>query len=206
METLKSRFNNLKYEHFKIEFKGLLFEVKLIDNEAVFPNSKDNKQVEQFKVSVTNKDKKISFNFYNSIMEKGISDYLNSLGYVAYNNKQFKSFVSSKFSWGGYDDVKNRNDLIRKRIYHLFYGIVNSMAMDIEEDLSSFSWFCSNFGYDKDSRTSERIFKSCQEQQEKDLSLNIDEKTRKYLREEANQETNKFSKDIKEAIERAKEI
>jgi hypothetical protein len=202
----KTRFGNLDYKHFDLIFKGLLFDIKLIDSESVFPNSTDNKQVEQFKVVVQNKDKKITFFFYNSQMEKGISDYLDSLGYVAYNNKQFKSFVSSRFSWGGYDDVKNKQDLTKKRIYHLFYGILNSMAQDIEEDLSSFSWFCNNLGYDEDSRTAEKIYKTCQEQQEKLLSLGIDEKTRKYFQEEAQQETDKFSTDIKTAIENAKAI
>lgn len=195
----------LKYEHFKINFKGLIFDIKLIDNEANFPNTDDKKPIEQFKVSVYNGNKKISYNFYNSQMEKEISDYLNNLRYLSYSNKEFKEWFK-RFSWGGYDDVKNKRDLTNKRIYHLFYSIINTFAGNENDDYSSFNFFCDNFGYEKDSRRAEKIFNECVELQEKIYSLCIDGKIIKYLREEANQETDKFSKDIKEAINKAEEI
>lgn len=205
----------LKYEHFFIKFKGLDFEVKLLDDSALFPNSlKEDKTAfcEEFKVNIKKKclsgakDKEISFKFYNSQMEREISKYLNDLGYVKYHNPTFKSWVSSRFSWGGYDKVKNREDLIKQRIINLFYSILNDMAFNYFEDLTSFSWFCSNFGYDEDSRTAERIFKDCQEYQEKLLSLNLDEEFKKYLEEEAQQETDKFKEDIIKAVEESKTL
>ena len=205
-EQTTTRFNNLKYEHFKVNFKGLNIEVKLLDNNAVFPNSEDKNAVEEFKVLITYKGKTMNFKFYNSQMEKGISDYLNELGYMAYNNKQFKSFVSSKFSWGGYDDVKNRTDLIHERIYNLLYSIINSFANDNNADLSSFSFFCDNFGYDNDSIKARTIYNQLQEQQEKFFNLGIDEKLKTYLFEIAGQEEKPFEEDVKKAIEQARTI
>ena len=69
MENIKSRFNNLRYEHFIIEFKGLIIEFKLIDNKAFFPNldKKEKKDfIEQFKITIINKNKDINYYFYNS--------------------------------------------------------------------------------------------------------------------------------------------
>lgn len=196
----------LKYEHFFIKFKGLDFEIKLLDDSALFPNSlkEDKSFCEEFKVIVNNKDKEISFKFYNSQMEREISLYLKNLGYVKYNNREFKTFVNCRFMWGGYDKVKSREDLIKQRIINLFYSILNDIAFNYFNDLTSFNWFCDSFGYDKDSRTAEKIFNSCIELQEKLYSLNFDEKFLKYLENEVQQETEKFNQDIIKAIEESK--
>lgn len=199
----------MKYENFKINFKGVLFEVKLLDDDALFPNSlkKDKKAFcEEFKVIVTNGEKKINFKFYNSQMEREISKYLKDLGYMKYHNPTFKSWVSNSFMWGGYDKVKSREDLIKQRIINLFYSIINDMAFNYFEDLSSFSWFCSNFGYDEDSRTAESIFKSCQDYQSKLLSLNLNKEFLKYLEEHVQQETENFKEDIIKAVEESKTL
>lgn len=200
----------LKYEHFKVELNGLSVELKLLDNEATFPNSSDTQKVEEFKVTIKNlfgllgeKEKKISFKFYNSQMEREISKYLNELGYVAYNNRQFKEWMSYRFMWGGYDKVKNRTELIKERIRNLLYSVINCVARDRGEDLSSFSWFCSIFGFDEDSRNAERIYKECQVMQDKINSLQLSDKQIKFFDEEANQETDKFSEEIRKATEKA---
>ena len=78
--------------------------------------------------------------------------------------------------------------------------------MDKEQDLSGFDWFSDCFGYDKDSRKAERIYNLCIEMQDKINSLHIEKETSEYLSEEANQETDQFSQDIKTAIRHAKQI
>ena len=80
------------------------------------------------------------------------------------------------------------------------------MAFNYFEDLSSFSWFCSNFGYDEDSRTAESIFKSCQDYQSKLLSLNLNKEFLKYLEEHVQQETENFKEDIIKAVEESKTL
>jgi len=213
MENL-TRFNNLRYNYFKVNFKGLVFEVKLLDDKATFPNI-DNKDVcEEFKINISRtptsgtKEKSISFKFYNSIMEREISEHL-KLNLLQYPKgtlkiKEFKGFMRRKM-WGGYDEVKNLKQLTEKRIYFLLYSVINSLSMDRTTETDSFKFFCDNFGYDEDSRKAEKIFKAVQEQKEKIESLNLTEEQIKYLDEEANQETDKFSEDVLKAIQEVKQ-
>ena len=182
MENLKTRFNNLKYEHFKINFIGLDFEVKLLDNEAVFPNSKDNKKIEQFKVILTHKERIINFNFYNSIMEREISKNL-KLNLEQYPKgilkiRDFRAYMKKQM-WGGYDKVKNLKELTETRIYYLLYGIINSFAMDRTTETDNFKFFCDNFGYDEDSRKAEKIYKAVLEEYKNVKMLWTDEEIKK---------------------------
>ena len=96
METLKTRFNNVKYEHFKVNFKGLVIEVKLLDDKATFPNSDNNDFCEEFKITISRtptsgaKEKEISYKFYNSVMEREISQILKE------HNKGFNGWALVK--------------------------------------------------------------------------------------------------------------
>lgn len=203
MEDLKTRFNNMKYEHFRVKFKGVMIEVKLLDDNAIFPNSVEKRNVEEFKVILTYKDKSIDYKFYNSIMEREISQFIKNNRVKGFQNQNIKVLKQHVFKfWSGYDDCNNIKALIEKRIFYLLYSILNTLSLDISMDLSSFSWFCSNFGYDEDSRNAERIYKECQLIQEKLNSLNFDEDFLKYLEEEAGQETDKFHKDVLDAIKK----
>lgn len=204
MMALLTRFDNLKYENFKIEFKGILFEIKRLDDMAHFPNDNNKKNFcEEFKVIVTYKDKSIEYKFYNSVMEQQISK-----GIEMYKGKMSESqiikLVRPKM-WAGYDECKNLKSLTEKRIYYLLYSIINCMSNDLTNDLSSFSWFCSNYGYDEDSITANNIYRECQIMKSKLLSLHLDSDIIKYLEEEAGQESETFSNDILKAIEKAKQ-
>ena len=209
MENLKSRFNNLKYKHFKINFIDLDFEIKLLDENSSFPNSDIKDLCGEFKVIITHKDKTIIFKFYNSIMEREISKYL-KLNLESYpigvlNVRDFKNFMGHKM-WGGYDKIKNLRELTEERIYFLLNSIINCIAMERTTETDSFKFFCDSFGYEEDSRKAYKIFNTVIEQKEKIQSLNLTEKQIKYLDEEANQETDKFNKDIRQAIKQAKEL
>lgn len=211
-----------KYEHFKINFKGLEFEVKLLDSEAFFPNNlKENKKAfcEEFKVIINKKclsgakDKEISFKFYNSQMEREISQILkdkNNKSLFIFSNilsiRAFKKLMTKRFMWGGYDKVKDTNDLTKERIISLFYSILNDIAFNYFNELTNFKDFCDTFGYDEDSRTAETIYKNCQDFQSKLLSLNLDKTFLKYLEEHAQQETDKFKEDIIKAVEESKTL
>lgn len=194
METDLNKFRSLKYSHFAFNFQGLSFEFKLIDSEK-WKNDKE--ESENFKITITNGERTITYIFHNSIMEKKISDYLNNLGYVGYNNRQFREWFK-RFMWGGYDDVKNLKQLINKRCYYLAYGVLNDFATYINwiDSNRTFKEFCEMFGYNKDSREAEKIYRECLELYEKVESLKLSEKQEQYFLNEANQETNKFSKDV----------
>lgn len=204
---IKSRFGNMKYEHFKINFKGLVIEVKLIDNEATFPNTDSRALIEEFKVKITNKETSIGYLFYNSVMERQISEFLKNnrtKGFQYSNIAEFKRYISRTFSWGGYDDVKNNKELTNKRIWWLLLGILVDLQSYIkfsEYSGSDFDWFCDNFGYDKDSRKAEKIYREMQDMEKKVNSLKLSEEQENYLINEVQQETDKFSKELKKAIE-----
>jgi len=212
METLKTRFNNIKYEHFKVNFKGLVIEVKLLDDKATFPNSDNKGFCEEFKITISRtptsgaKEKEISYKFYNSIMEREISKILKS------NNKSFSSWALVKSllkshplkMWGGYDkDLKNSKTLEIVRAKHLFYSILNCFALDKGTETESFKFFCDNFGYDEDSIRAEKIFKAVLEMKSKIYDLKLTPEQEKYFNEEANQETEQFKQDVYNAVDNA---
>lgn len=205
METL-TRFNNVKYEHFKVNFKGLIIEVNLLDDKATFPNSEDKDFCEEFKINITNKEKTISFKFYNSIMERNISEHL-KLNLEQYPKgklkiKEFKNFMRRQM-WGGYDKVKNLKELNRERATNLLYSALNCIASDMQSETETFKDFCDNFGYDIDSIKAEKIFKAVIEQKEKIKSLRLNQEQEIYLNEEVSQETEKFKQDVYNAIDNA---
>jgi hypothetical protein len=205
METL-TRFNNVKYEHFKINFKGLVIEVKRLDDKATFPNTEDKNFCEEFKIIVTNKDKVITYKFYNSIMERDISEHLktNLKQYPTglLKVKEFKNFMGRKM-WGGYDKVKNSKELNRERAVNLLYSVLNSLALDKNSETETFKDFCDNFGYDTDSIKAEKVYKAVQEFKSKIYDLRLTTEQEEYLNEQANQETEQFKKDVYEAIDHA---
>jgi len=206
METL-TRFNNLRYEHFKVNFKGLVFEVKLLDDSATFSNSNNKDLVEEFKVIVTNGEKSISYKFYNSIMEREISSII-KLYNKNLNFSQLKIHLKQKplKMWGGYDEVRNFKQLTETRIYNLLYSIINSFGSDMDIETDDFKFFCDSFGYDEDSRTAEKIFNASIEFKQKVNTLKLSENQINYLRDIAGREEKPFKEDVLKAIEKAKEI
>jgi len=206
METLKTRFNNIKYEHFKVNFKGLIIEVKLLDDSANFPNSENKDFCEEFKISITHKEKTISYKFYNSVMERQISHILKEHSKSFNNWALVKSLLKSRplKMWGGYDkDLKNSKSLEIARAKHLLYGVLNCLAFDKETETESFKFFCDSFGYNEDSIKAEKIFKAVLEMKAKICDLKLTEEQEKYLNEEANQETDKFKEEVYNAIDNA---
>lgn len=205
METLKTRFNNIKYEHFKVNFKGLIIDVRLLDDKATSPNQEEIKDFcEEFKISITNKDKTISYKFYNSIMEREISDII-KLYNKDLNFSQMRQHLKQKplKMWAGYDKIKSFKELNRERAFHLLYSVLNCLSLDKNTETESFKFFCHEFGYDEDSIKAERIYKAVQELKAKIYDLRLTEGQERYLDEEVNQETDKFKQDVYKAIDTA---
>lgn len=198
-----------RYEHFKVKFKDLDIEVKLLDNKATFPNTAKKDFIgfcEEFKVIMKNKDKEITYKFYNSIMEREISDALNNKDNVyLYNHgfmlnlKGFREFMNKK-RWGGYDKIKSVKELTQERILNLIYSILNSFEMDRNTETLDFYDFCDSFGYDKDSRTAEKVYNAVIDFKIQARSLNLTDNQDKYFNEEVSQETEKFNQDLRKAI------
>jgi hypothetical protein len=194
-----------KYEHFNFKFKGLDFEIKLIDDCSYFPNSEEIKPVEEFKIIVKNKDKEINYKFYNSIMEREISQILKE-NLKKYHFSQVKRLLKDRplKMWGGYDKINTFSDFDLRRMEHLSYSVLNCFALDKETETDDFKFFCDNLGYNEDSIKALNIFSEVVKLKRKILSLNLTEEQEKYFNEEVNQETETFNNDLKKAIFEAK--
>lgn len=183
---LVSRFGKRKYEHFEFDYNDLNFEVKLLDSDAHFPNTDQEKPCEEFKVTVCKAIlgetmKTISYKFYNSIMEREISKALGM-----HNKNTAWGLIKGQLAnvlkgWGGYDKhMANFTKFSQQRIFNLAYAILNNFANDMQE-IYSFDDFCSNFGYEQDSIKAKKIFDSYAELQAKIESLKLTEKQRDFF-------------------------
>jgi hypothetical protein len=207
---LVSRFGNRKYEHFEFDYNGLNFEVKLLDSDAHFPNTDQEKPCEEFKIAVINVQmgqevKAINYKFYNSIMEREISQILKE------HNKnsqwgQIKGLLEDRplRGWGGYDKhMANFTKFTQERIFKLAYSILNCFANDMQQ-INSFSEFCDNFGYEKDSFKAKKVFDSYAELQAKIESLKLTEKQKNFLIDIVATEEEDFNDTLHYALEEEK--
>jgi hypothetical protein len=183
---LVSRFGNRKYEHFEFDYNDLNFEVKLLDSDAHFPNTDQEKPCEEFKIAVINVQmgqevKAINYKFYNSIMEREISKALGM-----HNKNTAWGLIKGQLAnvlkgWGGYDKhMANFTKFSQQRIFNLAYSILNCFANDMQQ-INSFPEFCDTYGYEQDSIKAKKIFDSYAELQAKIESLKLSEKQRDFF-------------------------
>jgi hypothetical protein len=166
-------------------------------------------ECEKLNIEITNGKNKIDYTFYNSIMESQISDLL-TLYKMPSDFVRFREHLRMSICkmWAGYDEDLNEKKIStyrefdKKRIWWLIYEVLNDLSgsFNFSEESPTFEDFCDCFGYDKDSRTAERIYKKLLEQEQKAKSLNISEEGLKYFLEEVHQETEGFSNYLKNQI------
>lgn len=195
----------MKYEEGTLNFQGLTISWKLITTET-----ENGKTHEVFNIEFQNGKEKIRQEFHNSIMEFELSEKLKDARERMSYTEFLKAINSGFFRphmWAGYDEDLNEkklrgfDNLIKKRLWWFLYSVINDFSMYIDyNDYYDFNWFCDCYGYDKDSRKAEQIHNSCINYHEKISSLNLSEKQRDYFLNESNQETQKFSDDLKKAI------
>lgn len=204
---LVSRFGNRKYEHFEFDYNDLNFEVKLLDSDAKFPNSEQEKPCEEFKITVINVQmgqeiKAINYKFYNSIMEREISKSLE-----LHNKHTSWGLIKGQLAnvlkgWGGYDKyMANFTKFSQQRIFNLAYSILNCFANDMQP-INDFPEFCSNFGYEEDSIKSKKIFDSYVELQNKIESLKLTGSQRDFFINVVATEEEDFNDTLCDAMEK----
>jgi len=128
------------------------------------PKNWDGVNVDSFLITVTHKNKTQGFEFFNSVMETEITNKLNKTSVYGRNWKNEVLPTLKPKMWVGYDKTQNLNDFKAKRLKFLVCGFVNCYFSDITTELNGFSDFCDNFGYDKDSRKAEAIYRQIEEQ------------------------------------------
>ena len=200
----------MKYEKGEIVLKKISEDFKIKWVVCGTSNKFNNGEVEKINIEVINGNQKIDYNFYNSIMERKISDRLNlykmPLDFLKFRN-DIRIGVCKM--WGGYDEdfnnkkIGNIKQFTQKRIYWLLSSVLIDFAgfYNFSECNLNFKDFCDNFGYDNTLREHELIYKKCLEMEEKFNSLNLSEESLKYLSEIVAQEDESFNKYIKLKIE-----
>jgi len=132
----------------------------------------NNGEVEKINIEVINGSNKIDYNFYNSLMEKELSDKLQA----AKDRMTPQEFISAirngyfrPHMWAGYDKglsgrkISNISELNKKRIYYFLNSVLVDLAgyYNWSDHSPTFEDFCSEFGYDKDLRKSEAVYNAC---------------------------------------------
>ena len=179
-----------KYEKGNITFKGLNIYWNLYTTEKsehgvceVFNIvvEEDKKHKQSFREYYKNK-KEIRFDFTNSIVEYELSKL--NIGWVPL--REIKKKLLRKYSWGGYDEVKNRKEFREERVKNLLYSILNCMANDSITVCLTFKDFCDAFGYE-DSIKHKKIYHKVLDQYDKLNSLNINWSDWEYIAQEEEQ-------------------
>ena len=182
------------YNNNEIIVKDIIFKISLNRTE-------ENREI--FNIEITNKinGNTIKINdFGNSIMDYNLSleikDFI--LNKNKYNNSYDWFLKNSKAikGWGGYSDCKNLKELNEKRIKYLQYGVVVdfSVYIDFLEENPVFEEFCSNYGYEEDSRKAEDTYKKCLAYYSKIYKLRLTKEQKDYFQNVVRTEKEEFSK------------
>lgn len=191
-----------KYKEGSLKFNGLVFIWKYITTE-----SDKNGEHEVFNIEVFNPQnkKKIRQEFHNSIIECGISQKIERYKNL-YSFSEFFNLIRPKM-WAGYDEnlqgkkIKSFKELDKKRIWWLMLSVLIDFSENIEVG-ENFYEFCDSFGYDRDSREAENIYKKVIDYKEKIRSLELTEKQERYFLKVVRQEKDQFTdKDLTKATE-----
>jgi len=105
------------------------------------------------------------YGFPNAKDSKGYHNQFN----VSITNMETKKRISFKF-YGSIADYQEGKDYIEKSEYPF---LVYCFLSDSHSGYNTFDDFCSEFGYDTDSRNAEKIYKLCIRSQEKAYKLGI---------------------------------
>jgi hypothetical protein len=197
--------NGIAYEEGETLIKGVRVGWKLVDASAEFPNTNGEKGApslhERFLFVISAGGKTYKFDFYNSVMERGITALIGEQRKMQ-SVKQTREAISRRFSWGGYSKCASYAQLEAKRVFYLVYGALNSNASDVMTDTGSFSEFCLGLGYDTDSRSAEKIFNAIREAKNKwdEFAPALDAPQRAFFEMNASQEDDEFSEEVKNAV------
>lgn len=195
----------MTYKQGSLNFKDLIFSWKLITSVK-----DEHGEHEVFNIEIEKDGVKIRQEFNNSVMEFDISKKIEYCLKEKMIFPQARDIIRPKM-WGGYDKdinekgkIKSYVELDLKRVYNLLYSIINDFSRYIEflDTNPTFKDFCSNFGYDEDSRKSEKIYNSCIDYYNKIKTLNLSSDQISYFIDEVDRETETFSSDLKEEVQK----
>ena len=145
----------VEYSENKEELIKLLEEIEITKKcKGYGKMSLDSKNTLYFEIEIKRDDKKIQFNFYQSVFYAEV---------IQNSNKIFHDKIKICGQWLNMQQV-------RKEAMKLNQDFLYSVLCSIKIDYSipgNFEDFCSDFGYNEDSRKDYSLFEQCLKQQKK---------------------------------------
>lgn len=161
------KVENTTYEKKANDFltkTGVKLEIKYVKHDFYFPSDKEKRDIYEFTLSKSNR--KYSGFFGNSLYNSGFyytkGKQKINLPHELLKESQSKIVLYIKFKLCDYDFLNNgTSDIIHFPKAPTAYDILACLT---KYDCESFENFCSEYGYDTDSRTAEKNYKNvCKE-------------------------------------------
>ena len=176
METLKNNvidlINNSRYNDavsLVAESFNLSFKAKFLRNDFYFHGDKDKRDI--YKITLLRGNRKYSFEFGQSINNSGFYAQYSRTKYdipiekLSLSDSELKRYVKYHFNTDFGNVV---GDKIIKLIAPTLYDVLACLQ---KYDVGTFEDFCSEFGYDTDSRNAKKTYKAVVKQYDKMCSL-----------------------------------
>ena len=176
METLKNNvielINNSKYNdavNLIAESFNLSFKAEFLRNDFYFAGDKDKRDI--YKITLSRGNRKYSFEFGQSIVKSGFYASYGKQKYIIprekINNKDSDLKIWVRFNLQR-DFGNVVNDKIVRPIAPTLYDVLTCLQ---KYDVGTFEDFCSEFGYDTDSRNAKKTYKAVVKEYDKMCSL-----------------------------------
>ncbi len=155
---------NLVSDSMNIEFKA-----EFLKNDFHFSGDKETRDI--YKITLKRGQRKYSFEFGQSINNSGFYATYGRQKYELPREKmnlkkhELKNFVKNKFNW---DFGRVESDVL---VYPKEPTLYDVLACLTKNEVGSFEDFCSDFGYETDSITAKKTYKSVSKEYDKVCSL-----------------------------------
>ena len=176
METLKNNvielINNSKYSdavNLIAESFNLSFKAEFLRNDFHFAGDKDKRDI--YKITLSRGNRKYSFEFGQSLNKSGFyAQYSKTKVFLpieklSLSDSKLKRWVKQNYK---YDFGTIINDKIVRPIAPTLYDVLSCLQ---KYDVGTFEDFCSEFGYDTDSRNAKKTYKAVVKEYDKMCSL-----------------------------------
>lgn len=148
---------------------NLIFEAKFLENNYHFQGDKDKRDI--YSITLKRDARKYTFKFGQSIVNSGFyaqygrQKYPLPIDKIKESNDLLKSYVKRTIQ---HDFGNAKNDKIIRPIAPTLYDVLSCLQ---KYEVGTFEDFCSDFGYDEDSRNAYKTYKAVVKEYDKVCSL-----------------------------------
>lgn len=142
---------------------GTTFEAKFLKNGKYWDDDKDSRDI--YEITLKRGKRSYSFNFGQSLNNsgfyytKGRTKYKLPLTLIDKPNQQLANYIKSKIDWEFLNNGKS--DVIHRPVAPTAYCVLTCLT---KYDPGTFEDFCSEFGYNTDSRKAEKIYQAVKDE------------------------------------------